>query len=276
MEEGDDGEEENGEDKKKKKPKVVWSREEMKNPTWWPRMLWQERGVILFITLVFIALVLLGTLVDGWNDFIWEAWYSVAITVLVFLVLVRMSWINTALVMVIAVTFLLALEIITPKEAVEGFGSTTVITIAVLFVVAMGIEKSGCLGIGTRYLLYGATTAIGSQARLMISVSCVSSFINNTPIVAMMMPIVEDFCRNSGIPPSKLMIPLSWSAILGGTVTLIGTSTNLIVLALIQKTDKEFDLSLFEMTPVGAPVCVIGVVYILLLSHWLLPVRTSP
>tara|TARA_R110002050_G_scaffold198776_1_gene333595 strand:- start:265 stop:2001 length:1737 start_codon:yes stop_codon:yes gene_type:complete len=180
------------------------------------------------------------------------------------------------MVMVIATAVLLAAENITSKEAVEGFGNTTVITIAILFVIAKGIEQSGALIMAARFILHGASSTIASQARVMLPVALVSAFVNNTPVVSMMIPIIEDYCRSTDIPASKLMIPLSYASIFGGTVTMIGTSTNLIVLALVQTYDPDFSVGFFEIGMIGLPIVVMGISYVLATSRWLLPSRTSP
>lgn len=271
-----DDEREESVSEKAEKPKMTYTLRDARSPAWWGRLLWEWKGSIIYFTLVFIALLLLGLLVNGWNDFVWQAWYSISVTVVVFYMLVTVSWMDPAVVMLLSVALLLAPEVITTKEAAEGFGNTQVLTIAFLFVVAAGIERSGCLHIVTRVLLKGSSRVWVAQLRMMVPVALISGFINNTPLVAMMMPVVEDFCRSTDIPASKMMIPLSYSAIFGGTLTIIGTSTNLIVVALVQQHVPEFSIGFFDIAAVGGPIIALGLIYVVIMGRWLLPTRTSP
>jgi len=99
--------------------------------------------------------------------------------------------------------------------------------------------------------------------------------INNTPLVAMMIPVVETWCKKQKISPSKLLIPLSYAAILGGTCTLIGTATNLVVVGFLKKEDPSIHLPIFEMGKVGLPLAIVGIGYVIIASRWLLPDRTG-
>jgi di/tricarboxylate transporter len=115
-----------------------------------------------------------------------------------------------------------------------------------------------------------------AQLRLMLPVMVVSAFINNTPVVAAFIPIVSDWTRKLRMSPSKLMLPLSYAAIFGGTCTLIGTSTNLVVNGLLIEDPTQRGLAFFEIAWVGVPVAVVGVVFVLASSRWLLPARVPP
>jgi di/tricarboxylate transporter len=128
-----------------------------------------------------------------------------------------------------ATSFLAACGVITPTEAFAGFANEGVLTVAVLFVVAASLRDTGVLDTVGYYLLRKTKSKTGVLGRLSIIVLSSSAFLNNTPIVAMFMPIVLDWCRRHRVSPSQLLIPLSYLAILGGTCTLIGTSTNLVV-----------------------------------------------
>src|SRR5690606_22699897 len=112
--------------------------------------------------------------------------------------------------------------------------------------------------------------------RLMMPVTVISAFLNNTPVVAMLVPVVEDWAKRSGLAVSKLMIPLSYAAILGGMCTLIGTSTNVIVYGLAQGRTDVGQIGFFEVGAVGLPAAIIGVLYVLATQKWLLPERRSP
>ena len=107
--------------------------------------------------------------------------------------------------------------------------------------------------------------------RLLLPVAFLSAFINNTPIVAMMIPVVQNWSRQCGLKVTKLLMPMSYAAILGGTCTIIGTSTNLIVQGLAQTEDPDMSLGFFEIGWVGIPVACISMIYMFIFSHFLLP-----
>ncbi|MEY2795447.1 MAG: Sodium-dependent dicarboxylate transporter SdcS, partial [Planctomycetota bacterium] len=109
-----------------------------------------------------------------------------------------------------------------------------------------------------------------AQVRLMLPVAAISAFINNTPLVAMCIPVVQDFAKRTKIAPGKLFIPLAYAATLGGVCSLIGTSTNLVVNEMWTKSGHE-TFHLFDIAPVGVPVAVAGIAYILIAGRWLLP-----
>src|SRR5690606_24938113 len=116
----------------------------------------------------------------------------------------------------------------------------------------------------------------GAQLRLMLPVTAMSAFLNNTPVVAMLVPAVEDWAKRCGLTVSKLMIPLSYAAILGGMCTLIGTSTNVIVYGLVQETTDLGRIGFFEVGAVGLPAAIVGLVYIVAAQRRLLPERKPP
>lgn len=123
-------------------------------------------------------------------------------------------------------------------------------------------------------LLGTPTTAAGAQLRLMVPIAIVSAFLNNTPVVVVMIPIVQRWCKNVGISSQQLLIPLSFASILGGTCTLIGTSTNLVVVGLLKERYPEENISnigLFELGEYGVPVAIAGIAYVMLASPFLLP-----
>ena len=128
-----------------------------------------------------------------------------------------------------ALTLLMVCGVISPRSALAGFADPSVLTIAALFVVATGLTETGAMGVVATRLLGRPKTLAGAQIRLMAPVACMSAVMNNTPIVAMYMPIVQEWSKRLRISPSRLFMPLSFAAILGGACTLIGTSTNLAV-----------------------------------------------
>ncbi len=146
------------------------------------------------------------------------------------------------------------------------------LTVAALFVVAAALRETGVLGYVGHHLLgkvRDERTALGRIAALVMPLSAV---INNTPIVAMMVPVVIDWCRKRQVSPSKLLMPLSFLTILGGTCSLIGTSTNLVVQGLMLK-DGMRGMSFFEIAYAGVPCALVGTLYLFTIGRKLLPER---
>jgi di/tricarboxylate transporter len=200
-----------------------------------------------------------------------DAWFTLAVLATAFLALVR-STAPPDLVFLSGTALLALVGIIEPKEAFAGFANEGMLTVAVLFVVAAGLEQTGVLAYVGQQILGGARSERGALGRLAGVIVPSSAFLNNTPIVAMFMPIVVDWCRRNDVAPSKLLIPLSYLAILGGTCTLIGTSTNVVVQGLLVQHGMQ-GMSLFEMTPLGIPYALAGVVYLMFIGRKLLPER---
>jgi di/tricarboxylate transporter len=162
--------------------------------------------------------------------------------------------------------------IITPNEAFAGFSNSGMLTVAVLFVVAAGLRDTGVLDYVGQHVLGRARTANGAMGRLAAVVLPMSAFLNNTPVVAMFVPVVMDWCRRHQLSPSRLLIPLSFFAILGGTCTLIGTSTNLVVNGMMIDHGLA-GMHLFEIGIIGLPYALIGLAYLFLVGRRLLPDR---
>jgi di/tricarboxylate transporter len=200
-----------------------------------------------------------------------EAWLTLLIVVGIFAALV---W-NLAPpdLMFLAATAVLALcGIIRAEDAFAGFSNSGMLTVAILFVVAAGLRETGLLDLVGHHILGKARTPESVLGRLSAVVIPLSAFLNNTPIVAMFLPVVIDWCRRNRVSASKLLIPLSYLTILGGTCTLIGTSTNLVVNGLMVQNGLD-GMSLFEITKVGLPYAIIGVAYLFFIGRRLLPDR---
>lgn len=176
-------------------------------------------------------------------------------------------------VMLTVMIVLSASGILSPEQALAGFSNTGVMTVAALFVVAAGIHNSGGVDALVHRFLGRPSSARSAQARIIFPVALLSGFLNNTPVVATLIPAIHAWCRRIGIAPSKLMIPLSYAAILGGTLTLMGTSTNLVVNGLYRDLTGDTSLSLFSITAVGLPVALIGLFAIVWLFPRILPER---
>ncbi|SFM21264.1 SLC13 family permease [Salibacterium qingdaonense] len=163
---------------------------------------------------------------------------------------------------------------VTPDEALAGFSNQGMMTVALLFVVAGVFEKSGLIERLMSSFLADAKTERGAMGKLLFPVSAFSAFFNNTPIVATLTPVVRRWTSRRDISPSKYLLPLSYASILGGTITLIGTSTNLVIHGLlIDAGEKGF--SFFQLAWVGVPITIAGLSYLLLFGRRLLPDHRS-
>ena len=213
----------------------------------------------------------------------WEAWVTLGVVVTVLYGL----WRNVSapdVVLTAGAVLLSSMSLFSPSFPSMGrlaanFGNEGMLTVAVLFVIAAALRETGGIGLITQRLIGLPRTTAAAQLRLMLPVTAVSALLNNTPVVAMFMPVVDDLCKKTGISPSKLFIPLSYASILGGACTLIGTSTNLVVQALLvdaRRTDPTIELmGMFTLTPIGLPLVIVGVLFIVVASPWLLPERRA-
>ncbi len=176
------------------------------------------------------------------------------------------------LVLLSGLSVLLVSGVVSPDQAFAGFSNAAVLTVGALYVVAGGVQHTDALSELDR-VLFADTTRLGPVlARFMVPTSVLSGLLNNTPIVAMLTPRLQEWADAQNIPASKLMIPLSYAAITGGMMTLIGTSTNLIVAGLMEAEGYE-PLHLFDVTWVGVPAALVVIAYFVLGGHRLLPDR---
>lgn len=203
----------------------------------------------------------------------WQAWLTL-VTVFGALAVMATDKVTPDRATVGALAILILTGVITPARALAGFASEGMMTVAVLFVVAAAIRRSGALSAISQRILGSPRTAAGAQLRLMAPVAAASAFINNTPLVAMLLPEVRDWARARGVAPSRLLIPLSYAAILGGVCTLIGTSTNLVVHGLLQQAGYP-GLGFFDLTPIGLPFALVGILFVVALGRVLLPDRAQ-
>ena len=211
-------------------------------------------------------------------DFLpWEGWATLGVTALIVCALIK-NWAPADAVFLGATVLLAALKIITPEQAFSGFSNPGVLTIAALFVVAAALRETGVLNYIGDHLLGHSVSEKGALGRLAILVVPLSALVNNTPIVAMMVPVIIDWCRKRLISPSRLLIPLSYLAILGGTCTLIGTSTNLIIHGLLLNEENmrqgaAMGLQFFEIGKIGILFTLVGTTYLMFVGPILLPKR---
>jgi di/tricarboxylate transporter len=198
-------------------------------------------------------------------------------TLIAVLLLLIFSSLGADAVLLAGLAVLLVSGVLDARTAVAGFANEGMLTVAALFVVAAGVRQTGAMS-RLAGLLLGRTQDVRlALARLTVPVAVMSAFLNNTPIVAALLPAVTEWTRRNDKPASKFLIPLSYATILGGTVTIIGTSTNLVVSGLIEQNQASHPglvpLGIFDITPVGAVVALVGCVVLVLVVPLLLPDR---
>ncbi|TWU40763.1 SLC13 family permease [Novipirellula artificiosorum] len=208
----------------------------------------------------------------------WEAW----LTVIVAGLLLASLALRIASTDLLALSFLGVLMLVqrltlspnlpTPEEAVSGFGNQGLITVALLFAAVAGLEFTGGTELATSWLLKKAKHLLDAQVRLLVPVAGLSAFLNNTPVVAALLPVVGDLSKRLSLSSSRLLMPLSYAAILGGMCTVMGTSTNLIVRDKYAATSGTV-IGFFDPAWVGVPATIVGLIYILACSRWLIPER---
>lgn len=203
-----------------------------------------------------------------------EAWITLGVLTSM-VILLASDRLPPATAVVSAMVALLVFDVLEPSEAFAGFSSAAPITVAALYVIAGAVEKTGALQPVLARLLRHNSSERMSLARIAIPSAGASAFLSNTPIVAMLVPAVSTWSDRHGLARSKYLIPISYATILGGVVTVLGTSTNLLVSSLL--VERGFDeLGIFELAKVGLPVAIVGLGITILLAPKVLPDRRSP
>lgn len=201
-------------------------------------------------------------------------WAVIAVILLCLLLLIK-TRISADVVFMSGLAILIVSQIIPASEALVGFSNEGMLTVASLYVVAAGMKETGAIEYIVAKIIGRSKSIRRAQLRIMAPVMVVSAFLNNTPVVASFIPALEDWCRKNRIPASKILIPLSYAAILGGTCTLIGTSTNLIVNGLLIEETSYGSLGIFEPAYIGVPCAIAGFIYMFIFGRKLLPIRGS-
>ncbi|MEM7129985.1 MAG: SLC13 family permease [Chloroflexota bacterium] len=182
-------------------------------------------------------------------------------------------WLPTEVTSLLVIFSLAATGVLSSEQAFSGFSSPATVTVAAMFVLSAGLMRTGALDLVASFLVRWAGRSIRRLILLMgLFIPITSAFINNTPVVIMMVPILLSVCRRLNFQPSKVMIPLSYLSILGGTMTLIGTSTNILIDDLYRKAGGP-GFGFFEFMPLGIIFTLVGTIYLLLFSRRFLPTR---
>jgi di/tricarboxylate transporter len=205
----------------------------------------------------------------------WQGWFTLAVVVLALVAMVR-ELSRPDIVMMAALFTLAAAGILEPSETFGGFSNEALAAIGFLFIVSAGLRETGALELTMVRLFSPARGTRSGLARICPPVAFFSAFLNNAPIVAMLTPSVIEWARRRNLTPSRFLIPLSYSSILGSITTVIGTSTTLTVAALVIKQSNMERIGFFELFPVGLPIAAAGLLYLYLISPKLLPARREP
>ena len=191
-----------------------------------------------------------------------DAWIALSVACAVF-PLMALTRAGPDMVMMGALVVLLSLGVIDAQQALSGFSSSGLFTVAFMYVLVASLRDTGGIDLIIRHVLGRPKGVRHAMARLIWPVTAVSGVLNNTPVVATFIPAVISWSRRFSIAPQYLLMPLSFASILGGTVTLMGTSTNLVVHSLMLERFPNLHLGLFEIALVGVPMALAGVGYLL-------------
>lgn len=209
-----------------------------------------------------------------------SAWLTLALLVAMFSLLLW-NRLPVWLVFIGTITVAMTLRLAPAAALLKGYSNTGVITVAALYPVAAGMYATGAISLISDRLIGLPRSITTAQLRILVPVSLASAFLYNTPLVAMMIPAVRDVARRTGLKPSKLFMGLSYTALLGGTITLIGTSVNLIVAGLVAEALKQGEINmvkqitLFDPMWVGLPATVVGLLFLIIVAPRLLPDRSG-
>jgi di/tricarboxylate transporter len=185
------------------------------------------------------------------------------------------EWLPVDLTALCVAIVLILLGLVTPEEGIAGFSSSATVTVMAMFVLSAGITRTGVIQvIRDRLLVWGGKNPHQQVFVLGALVGPISAFINNTAVVAIFLPIVEDWCKKQKISPSKLLIPLSYATVLAGMITVVGTSTNILASGISAKLGYG-EFSLFQFTALGLVTFLAGLIYLTIFAPKLLPDRKS-
>ncbi len=220
------------------------------------------------------AALLDTSLLQTWTALGWEGWLTLAVIAAATLGM-ALDRLGPDLLMFAALSVLVVFGVVPPEDALRGFANPAVATIGVLFVCAAAIQETGALTMLSGLVLGRVRSVRAGLARICVPTAFLSGFMNNAPIVAMLIPVVRSWARGQGHNPSRFFIPLSYAAMLGGTCTLVGTSANLVVAGMHSRAGLG-ELGMFDITWVGLPITVVALVFLVLAGPRLLADRADP
>ena len=198
-----------------------------------------------------------------------QPWFVIAVVFIIFLMIYK-EYLKASVSFLMAVLLFSITGILTPTEILSGFSNQSIASILMLILITTGLRKNFQLENLFDVIFKSAKTYKGFLLRMMSQVAILSSVINNTPVVALMTPYVVDWGKKNNIAPSRLLIPLSYATIMGGMITLIGTSTTLVLNGFLQ--DFNHPSLLFEdLFIVGSAVTISGILFMMLIGYKLLP-----
>jgi len=206
-----------------------------------------------------------------------NATITLALLLVLFVLLIKTK-IPAPAVFIGALTAALTLNLAPAEELLKGFSNQGMLTVAVLFMVAAGMYATGAITMIMDKLIGLPKTVFSAQLKILPPIAFGSAFLNNTPLVAMMIPVIRDLSRASRLPARQLYLPLSFASILGGMCTIIGTSTNLVIAGLVMDAIAKGsvgstglrDLNMFDPALVGVPIAVIGIGFMILAGRFFL------
>lgn len=201
----------------------------------------------------------------------WEG--LVVVSVIGFLIVsLYYDLIRPVIVFFLSAILFMTTGIISSHDFMAGFANEQIVVVVLLLMLSEIIQKTAVMDVVFRNVFSPGLSYKGFLAKMTTFVAPISGFVNNTPLVAILMPYVYNWARKKEIAPSKVLIPLSYATIIGGTITLVGTSTNLVVNGFVTEAGYP-SLGMFDFTIVGIPLFIVGVFYITFVASWLLPDR---
>ncbi len=228
---------------------------------------WRVLVAFVFLIALSVMFAVIGTQTFWKGRITWQGWVCLYTLIVTISVLIFELWDVTLTFFAANCVFLFS-GIVTLSQALAGFSNASIIAIGAMFVIAVALEKVRLLDWLVRNVLRRPTSLRYALLRVLPACAFLSAWTNNTPIVAVMIPMMEVWSIRAEIPVSQLLMPMSFSVILGGLCTIIGTSTNLVIQGLA---GRSVDLGFFTVGAMAAPFAVLGLTFMVLFGPWLLP-----
>ncbi len=204
----------------------------------------------------------------------WHGWLTLGVIAMVMAAMVR-GLASPDLILMGGLFTLALAGVLTPLETFSGFANPAMLTVGALLILSTAMRETGALELTLGRLFGRSRSELAGMARTLPPLAALSAFFNNAPIVAMMTPLMIDWARRNHVSPSRLLIPLSYSTMLGSLITIIGTSVTLTVAGLVIQSGME-PLGIFALAPVGIPIAILGLLYLLFVAPRILPNRIDP